>query len=193
MQNDVTLIDFLAERHSTPVAQIREPGPSEDELQSILRFATRVPDHGKLAPWRLVVYRGKVRKTLGEAFLALSQKKSPNMSEMERQAELDRFTRAPLVVGVISTASPHVKIPEWEQVLSAGALCFNLLLAANAHGFVANWRTEWICYDEEALALLGVKPGEKVAGFIHIGSSDFAVPARPRPDLAEIVTYAGEV
>ncbi|MGK6316789.1 nitroreductase family protein [Neorhizobium sp. DT-125] len=192
MQNDVKLTDFLRDRHSTPVAQIKEPGPSQEELEAILTFATRVPDHGKLAPWRLVVYRGAVRKRLGEQFLALALKKTPDMTAAAREAELTRFSRAPLVVAVVSTAAPHVKIPEWEQVLSAGALCFNMLMAANAHGYVANWRTEWVAYDDEALALLGIKPGEKVAGFIHIGSSDFPTPDRPRPALSEIVTYAGE-
>ncbi|WP_117191112.1 nitroreductase family protein [Rhizobium terrae] len=192
MQNDVKLIDFLRDRHSTPVAQIREPGPSQEELDAILTFATRIPDHGKLAPWRLVVYRGDVRAKLGEQFLALALKNMPDMADAAREAERTRFTRAPLVVAVVSTAAPHPKIPEWEQVLSAGAICFNMLLAASAHGFVANWRTEWIAYDEAALQVLGIKPGEKVAGFIHIGSSDFPTPDRPRPDLAQIVTYADE-
>lgn len=192
MQNDVKLIDFLRDRHSTPVAQIKEPAPSQEELEAILTFATRIPDHGKLAPWRVIVYRGDVRKTLGEQFLALSLKKAPDMADTAKEAELTRFTRAPLVVAVVSTAAPHPKIPEWEQVLSAGAVCFNMLMAANAHGYVANWRTEWVAYDEEALALLGIRQGEKVAGFIHIGSSDFPTPDRPRPELAQIVTYAGE-
>ncbi|TCV61294.1 nitroreductase [Neorhizobium sp. R1-B] len=192
MQNDIKLIDFLRDRHSTPVAQIREPGPSQEELEAILTFATRVPDHGKLAPWRLVVYRGDIRRKLGKAFLALALKTTPDMAAAAKEAELARFTRAPLVVGVVSTAAAHVKIPEWEQQLSAGALCLNMLIAANAHGYVANWRTEWIAYDEEALALLGIKPGEKVAGFIHIGSSDFQTPDRPRPELSQVVTYAGE-
>lgn len=192
MQNDVKLIDFLRDRHSTPVAQMKEPGPSQGELDAILSFATRVPDHGKIAPWRLTVYRGDVRKELGEKFLAIVSKKTPDMTDMAKEAELVRFTRAPLVVGVISTAAPHAKIPEWEQVLSAGAVCLNMVMAASAHGFVANWRTEWVAYDDEALALLGVKDGEKVAGFIHIGSSDFPTPDRPRPELSQIVTYVGE-
>ncbi|MFB9950797.1 nitroreductase [Rhizobium puerariae] len=192
MQNEIKLVDFLRDRHSTPVAQIKEPGPSQEELQSILAFATRVPDHGKLAPWRLIVYRGDIRRKLGERFLALSLEKTPDLTDAAKDAELTRFTRAPLVVAIVSTAAPHVKIPEWEQVLSAGAVCFNMLLAANAHGYVANWRTEWVAYDGEALQLLGVKPDEKVAGFVHIGSSDFPTPDRPRPELAQIVTYAGE-
>lgn len=192
MQNDIKLVDYLRERHSTPVAQIGDPGPDEGELEAILTFASRVPDHGKLAPWRFIVYRGDVRRGLGEAFLQIMEKTSGEMTDAAREAELTRFLRAPVVIGVVSTAAPHVKIPEWEQVLSAGAVCLNLLMAANAHGYVANWRTEWISYDKDALAALGVKPEEKIAGFIHIGSSDFPVPDRPRPELSQIVTFAGE-
>lgn len=191
MQTDNTLVDYLRNRHSTPVAQIGEPGPSNSELESILAFASRVPDHGKLAPWRFIVYRGDERARLGEVFLSLQQQ-AGELEEAARDAERNRFLRAPVVVGVVSTAAPHAKIPEWEQVLSAGAVCLNMLMAANAHGYVANWRTEWIAYDDLALAALGVKQGERVAGFIHIGSSDFPVPDRPRPDLDSIVTYAGE-
>lgn len=191
MQTDIKLVDYLRNRHSTPVAQIGEPGPSTSELESILAFASRVPDHGKLAPWRFIVYCGDERARLGEVFLSLQQQ-SGELEEAARDAERNRFLRAPVVVGVVSTAAPHAKIPEWEQVLSAGAVCLNMLMAANAHGYVANWRTEWIAYDDLALAALGVKQGERVAGFIHIGSSDFPVPDRPRPDLDSIVTYAGE-
>jgi nitroreductase len=190
MQNDVKLTDYLRDRHSTPVAQITEPGPSQEELESILTTASRVPDHGKLAPWRFIVYRGEARGKLGETFLEIALQDNPELAEAAQAAERSRFTRAPLVIGVISTAAPHVKIPEWEQVLSAGAICLNVLMAANAQGYVANWRTEWIAYDARALAGLGVRPEEKVAGFIHIGSSDFPTPDRPRPQLADIVTYA---
>lgn len=190
MNNDVKLIDYLRERHSTPVAQIKGPGPEEAELEEILTSAVRVPDHGKIAPWRLVVYRGEVCKSLGETFLALALTQNPDMTDAARQAELARFTRAPVVVGVISTAAPHAKIPEWEQVLSSGAVCLNMLMACDARGYVANWRTEWIAYDAKAQEALGIRQGEKVAGFIHIGSSDFPTPDRPRPQLSDILTYA---
>lgn len=190
MTNDVKLIDYLRERHSTPVAQIKGPAPDDAELDDILTSAVRVPDHGKIAPWRLVVYRGDVCASLGETFLEIASAQNGEMTDAAKEAERVRFTRAPLVVGVISTAAPHVKIPEWEQVLSAGAVCLNMLMACEARGYVANWRTEWIAYDEKALKALGVRDGEKVAGFIHIGSSDFQVPDRPRPQLADIVTHA---
>lgn len=192
MHNDIKLIDYLKQRHSTPVAQFKEPGPSQDEIEAILTISSRVPDHGKIAPWRFIVYRGDIRRTLGEQFLALSLENSPEMTETAKEAERGRFLRAPLVIAVVSTAGPHAKVPEWEQVLSAGAVCLNMLMAAEAHGYVANWRTEWISYDERAFPALGLKPGEKVAGFVHIGSSDFPTPDRPRPELSDIVTYAGE-
>jgi nitroreductase len=190
MNKDVKLIDYLRERHSTPVAQIKGPGPEEAELEEILTSAVRVPDHGKIAPWRLVVYRGDVCKSLGEKFLELALEQNSDMTDAAKEAELARFTRAPIVIGVISTAAPHAKIPEWEQVLSSGAVCLNMLMACEARGYVANWRTEWVAYDARALAALGVKEGEKVAGFIHIGSSDFPTPDRPRPQLSDILTYA---
>jgi len=106
--------------------------------------------------------------------------------------EETRLSRAPVVVAVVSTAAPHFKIPEWEQVMSAGAVCLNLLMAANALGYASNWLTEWYAFDERAYPLLGVKPGEKIAGFIHIGTAMVPPTERPRPELAEIVTWVGE-
>lgn len=191
MKSDVKLIDYLAVRRSIPAFQMSEPGPGRSEIEEALRLATRVPDHGKLAPWRFIVYRGDERARLGEELLKLALEAKPDLSEEMINVERNRFTRAPVVVAVISTAAPHVKIPEWEQQLSAGAVCLNLILAANALGYVANWLTEWFAYDQRAWPLLGVREGEKVAGFIHIGSSDFPPVERPRPDLAEIVCWTG--
>ena len=191
MKSDVKLIDYLAVRRSIPAFQMSEPGPGRSEIEEALRLATRVPDHCKLAPWRFIVYRGDERARLGEELLKLALEAKPDLSEEMINVERNRFTRAPVVVGVISTAAPHVKIPEWEQQLSAGAVCLNLILAANALGYVANWLTEWFAYDQRAWPLLGVRAGEKVAGFIHIGSSDFPPVERPRPDLAEIVSWTG--
>lgn len=191
MKNDIKLIDYLAVRRSVPAFQMCEPGPSTAEIEQILTLAVRVPDHGKIAPWRFVVYRGAERARIGEALLAMALEKNPELSEEMISVERARFTRAPVVIGVISTAGPHVKIPEWEQLMSAGAVCLNLLMAANAHGYVSNWLTEWFSYDEKAHPLLGIRPGEKVAGFIHIGSTTFPVTERPRPALSDIVTWVG--
>ncbi len=191
MKNDIKLIDYLAVRRSVPAFQMCEPGPSTSELEQILTLAVRVPDHGKIAPWRFVVYRDAERARIGEALLAMALEKNPALSEEMIAVERARFTRAPVVIGVISTAGPHVKIPEWEQLMSAGAVCLNLLMAANAHGYVSNWLTEWFAYDEKAHPLLGIRPGEKVAGFIHIGSTTFPVTERPRPALSDVVTWVG--
>ena len=192
MKTEIKLIDYLSTRRSIPAFQMGEPGPSKDEVEEMLKLASRVPDHGKLAPWRFVVYRGEERARIGEALLALALEKNPQLSEEMIAVDRARFTRAPVVIAVISTAAPHAKIPEWEQLMSAGAICLNLLMAANAHGFVSNWLTEWFAYDERAYPLLGVKPGEKVAGFIHVGSTTFPVTERPRPALSDVVSWVGD-
>ncbi|PDT18060.1 nitroreductase [Rhizobium sp. J15] len=191
MKSDIKLIDYLAVRRSIPAFQMCEPGPEKAEIEEILRLASRVPDHGKIAPWRFIVFRGEQRAELGEELLKLALETKPDLSEEMIQVERTRFTRAPVVVAVVSKAGPHIKIPEWEQLMSAGALCLNVILAANANGYVANWLTEWFAYDERAYPLLGVEPGEKVAGFIHIGSTTFPAIERPRPELADTVTWVG--
>ena len=192
MTKNSALHDFLAVRRSIPAFQMREPGPAKDEIEEILRLASRVPDHGKIAPWRFIVYRGAERARIGEALLALRVSFEPGLSPEIIEVERTRFTRAPVVIAVISKAGPHAKVPEWEQVMSAGALCLNTLMAANALGYVSNWLTEWFAFDERAYPLLGIQPGEKVAGFIHIGSSDFPAVERPRPALSETVTWVGD-
>ncbi len=191
MKNNVELAEYLKVRRSVPAFQMAEPGPSRAEIESILTLAVRVPDHGKIAPWRFIVYRGGERATIGEELLRLALEKNPDLGDEMIAVERARFTRAPLVIAVVSTAAPHFKIPEWEQLMSAGALCLNLLMAANAHGFVSNWLTEWFAYDARAHPLLGIRAGEKVAGFIHIGSTTFPVTERPRPALDEVVTWVG--
>lgn len=189
IQNFPALADYLAVRRSVPAFQMCEPGPDRGQIESILTLAVRVPDHGKIAPWRFVVYAGEARARLSRRLLELALERNPDLSAEMIEVERTRLTRAPVVIGVISTAAPHAKIPEWEQVLSAGAVCLNLVMAANAHGYVANWLTEWFAYDERAHPDLGVRLGEKVAGFIHIGSTTFPVTERPRPALADVVTF----
>lgn len=191
MYEQIKLLDYLATRRSVPAFQMCEPGPSRGELEDILKLAVRVPDHGKLAPWRFIVYRGDKRAEIGEALLAMALQKRPDLSDEMVAVERSRFTRAPVVIAVVSTAGPHVKVPEWEQVMSAGAVCLNLLMAANAHGYVANWLTEWFAFDEDAFPLLGIQAGERVAGFIHIGSTTFPITERPRPALDDVVSWVG--
>ena len=193
MKSDIKLLDYLQVRRSTPAIQLAEPGPEKAEIEDILRLAVRVPDHGKLAPWRFIVYRGEERTRLGEVALKLALEKNPELGAEQQQVELSRFTRAPVVIAVVSTAAPHFKIPEWEQVMSAGAVCLNLIMSANAHGYAANWLSEWMTFDETIWPELGIKSGEKVAGFIHIGSTTFPPVERPRPELTDVVSWVGDV
>jgi nitroreductase len=189
MPRNEKLIEYLKTRRSMPAFQMKEPGPSKEEIQEILTLATRVPDHGKLAPWRFIVMTGDARRRITGELAAIAKADKPDLSPEMVQVEEARFLRAPVVIAVVSRAGPHVKIPEWEQIMSAGAVCLNMVMAANALGYVSNWLTEWMAFDERAHRILGVEPSEKVAGFIHIGSTDFPVVERPRPDLADIVTW----
>jgi nitroreductase len=191
MKANTPLLDYLSTRRSMPAFQMCEPGPSHEQIEAMLTLASRVPDHGKLAPWRFIVYRGDERERLSLELSKIARADRPDLSEEMIKVEQTRFTRAPVVIAVVSKAAPHAKIPEWEQVMSAGAVCLNLLMAANAHGFFSNWLTEWMAFDARAHAILGIEPAEKVAGFIHIGSSDFPVTERPRPALGDIVTWVG--
>jgi nitroreductase len=148
-----------------------------------------VPDHGKLAPWRFIVFEGESQLTAGAAIAAAFLVKYPDAKPDQIEFEHRRLTRAPLVIAVVSRAAPHVKIPEWEQVLSAGAAAMSLLIAAHALGFAATWITEWYAYDRGVLDALGLKPHEKIAGFVHVGRPAHAPEDRPRPALADIVTH----
>ena len=189
MLRNESLIEYLKTRRSMPAFQMKEPGPTTAEIEEILTLATRVPDHGKLAPWRFIVISGDQRQRISLALSKIARAERPDLSEEMVKVEETRFTRAPVVIAVVSTAAPHVKIPEWEQLMSAGAVCLNMVISANALGYVSNWLTEWMAYSERAYEIIGVKPGEKIAGFVHIGSTDFPVVERPRPELSQIVTW----
>jgi len=181
-------ISLLKRRRSVPPPMMTGPGPTADELTTILTVASRVPDHGKLAPWRFVVFDGRARERAGRLALDIRLEDKPDLDEAARAEERLRFARAPLVVAVVSRAAPHPKIPEWEQVLSAGAVCMNMIVAARALGFSATWLTGWMAYDVRFRAALGLADHERIAGFIHIGKATAAVEDRPRPTLAEIMT-----
>src|SRR5580698_2649693 len=180
-------IDILKRRRSVPPPLMTGPAPSADELATILTVASRVPDHGKLAPWRFLVFEGRARERASRIALEIRVADKPDLDEAMRAEEQRRFARAPLVVAVVSRAAPHVKIPEWEQVLSAGAVCMNLVVAANALGFATAWITEWYAYNRDVLAGLGLAAHEKIAGFVHIGRSAGPREDRQRPALDEIV------
>jgi len=188
MPANPALRDYLLTRRSVGQAFLTEPGPEGDELRTLLTIGTRVPDHGKLAPWRLVLFRGEARAAAGEALAELVKSRRPDIDAASLEVERRQFLPAPLVVGVISTAKPHVKIPEFEQLLSAGNVAFNLVHGAYALGYAATWTTRWFAFDSEAAAILGAGEGERFVGFIHIGTPTSVIEDRPRPDLTEIVT-----
>lgn len=185
---DAATLDLLRRRRSVPPMLLSDPGPSADELDGWLTIAARVPDHGKLAPWRFLVIEGEARERVGALIEATFSADFPEADEKRRAQERQRLSHAPLVVAVVSRAGPHAKIPEWEQVLSAGAVCMNLVVAANAAGYASAWLTEWFAYDRRVLDALGLDPAERIAGFIHIGRPREVPSDRPRPDLDQIVT-----
>ena len=182
-------IALLSRRRSLAPANLTGPGPDPSELETLLRIASRVPDHGKLAPWRFIVFAGAGRDRAGRLALEIKLEDNPELDAASREAELTRFSRAPLVVGVVSRAAPHAKIPEWEQVLSAGAACMALVVAANALGYASTWLSEWCAYDARFRAAIGLAEHERIAGFVHIGRPRQGPEERPRPALADIVSY----
>ncbi len=181
-------LTLLKTRRSIPAVNIVEPGPSGAEIEEMLTIAARVPDHGKLVPFRFVLFEGEARAAAGAATAALLAERRPDADPKLIAAEANRFTRSPLVVAVVSRAVPHVKIPEWEQLLAGAASAMNLMIAANAMGYATQWLTEWVAYDADARALLGLSPDERLIGLIHVGTPDIPPFERPRPDLADIVT-----
>jgi nitroreductase len=181
-------LDFLNSRRSSRPLDLAEPGPNEAQLTQILTIAARVPDHGKLVPWRFVVLTGEGRKRMAETLAAKLRAAAPAVAEDQIEKERSRFASSPVIVAVVSRAGPHPKIPEWGQVLSAGAACMNLLHAANALGFGAAWLTGPFAEHRGALEALGLKPHEKLAGFVHIGTPLQKQDERDRPVLADIVT-----
>jgi nitroreductase len=179
---DKALLDMLALRRSIKVAHLADPGPDEATLTAILQIGARVPDHGKLGPWRFITLIGDARGAYGALVAKALAKRVPNLEGERLALEAGRFARTPVVIAVVSTAGPHAKIPEWEQVLSVGAVCHNIMLAARGFGFGAVWLSEWVAYDRDALALLGMSTDEKLAGFIYIGTTTEPPVERPRPD-----------
>ncbi|MBU1335692.1 MAG: nitroreductase [Alphaproteobacteria bacterium] len=183
------LRDYLLTRRSVGMAFLKEPGPNAEELEQILTIGTRVPDHGKITPWRLVVIAGDARAQAGEKLAEIFAHNNPGMDEASIEIERQRFLPAPLTIGVISSPKAHPKVPEFEQLLSAGNVAFNLLHAAFALGFAASWITRWYTFDAEAASMLGAGEGERFVGFVHIGTPTAVIEDRPRPALADIVSH----
>jgi len=181
-------LDLLKTRRSIKPIELAGPGPSASEIDTLLTIASRVPDHGKLAPWRFIVFEGPAREAAGEIIADVFRVERPDATAEQVDFERKRLARAPLVIAVVCRAAPHVKIPEWEQQLSSGASAMNLVIAAHAMGYAASWITEWYAYDRRVLERLGLGPNERIVGFVHIGTMTKPPEDRDRPKLEAIVT-----
>ncbi|MCT7375709.1 nitroreductase family protein [Chelativorans salis] len=186
------VIDFMLARRSAPIHELAGPAPSDGEVEKMLKVATRVPDHGMLTPWRFILYRGEAREKVGQMLVNLAEAREGPLNEARRTQELTRFSRAPLVIGVISSPKESPKIPEWEMFLSGGMAAMNLIHAAGALGYHANMVTNWYSDVEEGRRILGLRPRERVVGFVHVGRHPGGTPDRPRPGIGGLVSdYAG--
>lgn len=157
----------------------------------MLTVATRVPDHGRATPWRFIVIGPDGGARLGELIAATYHSDHPDANAATLDTERSRLVRSPLVIAVIARTHAHPKAPEWEQILSTGAAAMNLVIAANAMGYSANWHTEWYAYDKRVTSELGLDDTERVAGFVHIGSAAEKPLDRPRPPLPDVVVRYG--
>ncbi len=182
---DPAVYDYLTRRRSAK--KLAAPGPDDGQVQMILQAAARVPDHGKLFPWYFLVFKGDARRGAGDILKRAWLAREPDASPAKLELEGERFLNAPVVIGVVSTIRES-KIPAWEQILSAGAACMTLCLAANALGFASNWLTGWYSYDEAVKKELGLGDHENIAGFIHLGTAAEQPEERERADLSSFVT-----
>lgn len=180
-------IDLLLSRRSVLANLMAGPGPNDEDLRLILEAGVRVPDHGRLTPWRFILIRGAARRTLGETIGEAFRRDNPEAEEPRVELERKRFERAPVVIAVISKVAKETKIPEWEQVLSAGAACQNLLVAALSLGYAAQWLTEWYAYEPLLCQALGLAAEDRVAGFLYIGNAE-APGERARPAFEDVVS-----
>jgi nitroreductase len=179
---------LLRQRHSVPSRQLGEPAPDEATLHALLETAVRVPDHGKLVPFRLILLRGDAKLQFGERVAAMNVQRNPDLPESNQEKDRLRYTFAPLVVAVVARIDAASKTPTIEQNISAACVAYNLLLGSHALGFGANWLTGWAAYDREVGELLGLAANEHVTGFVHIGTPQIEVPDRDRPALTELLS-----
>lgn len=189
LNDQSSVLTFLKTRKSASAKAMAGPGPDVAQLRDILSIAVRVPDHGKLNPWRFVVFESEARAGVGALFAKRFAELHPDYPAENIAFQKGLFARAPVVVAVVSTAAEHAKIPVWEQLMSSAAVCFNLVVAAQAHGFDAQWQSDWVAYDEGAKAAMGISPQEKVSGLIYIGTSTVPLEDRPRPDASALTTH----
>ncbi|QIG78369.1 nitroreductase family protein [Stakelama tenebrarum] len=174
-----TPLSLLRTRRSGKPRDLVAPGPDEQQLREMAALATRSPDHGKLAPWRFVIVPGDMRAALAEALVAAQRADNSDCTERHDEAAREFATQAPALVVVLSSPTPDHKIPVWEQELSTGAACMNLLHAAHAMGFAGGWLTGWAAYSDRVRDLFGQAP-ERIAGFVFIGTPARDLQERPR-------------
>jgi len=184
-------LDLLQSRRSGSAKRMTGPGPSREQIETLVACASRVPDHGKLTPWRFVIFEGDARAAFGELLVRALKSTEPDAGDERIAQERGRLLRAPVVIAVISRVREAIPIPEWEQILSAGAACQTLCIAAHAMGFVANWITEWYAYHPAVREGLSMKSGERVAGYVYLGHPAEPLADRPRPAFETIATYYG--
>lgn len=183
-----TALSLLQQRHSVPSRQLGEPAPDEATLQALLEAAIRVPDHGKLVPFRLIRLQGEAKLRFGEQLAAIAIRNHPDMSDAKLEKDRLRYTFAPLVMVVVACLHADSKVPEIEQKLCAGNVAYNILLGAYALGYGGQWLTGWAAYDREVAAMLGLTEHEHVIGFVHLGTPQIEVPDRDRPALADLLS-----
>jgi nitroreductase len=181
-------LDVLNARRSVPSRQLGEPGPDPVTLRHLIEAALRVPDHGKLEPFRIRILQGDAKQAFGRELARMAVEANPDLSEAKREKEQRRYEHAPLVLVVSARIDGDSKVPELEQNLTAGCVAYNLLLGAQALGFGAQWLTGWAAYDRDVAKLLGMKKHEHVIGFIHIGTPSMDAPERDRPSYDDIVS-----
>ena len=184
--------NMLALRRSAGSKMLTAPGPDPEALRELLSVAARVPDHRKLEPWRFIVFQGKARQEFAKHVETIFRKNNPGASQKDIALEAARPMRAPVFVAVISSPNTRHKTPVWEQELSTGAVCYNLLLAANASGWAGVWLTEWLAFDGDIAKTLGLTADERVAGFIYLGTAKAKSPERPRPNIDAKITHYGD-
>lgn len=181
-------LELLKTRSSPRVQDLGLPAPSEAQLAEMLEIAARVPDHGTMVPWRFVILPRETRAAFVEKLTENFKRGNPNATQPEIDKQKLRFGDSPLIVTVVSRTAANPKVPEIEQLLSAGAACMNLLHAANAMGFGANWLTGWAAFDPSSKELFGLKDNEQIVGFIHVGTPKGPKGNRARPELHTIVS-----
>ncbi len=184
--NDTTSpLSLLRTRRSGKPRDLGAPGPSPEQIDAMIAIAARTPDHGKLFPWRFVVVPDEARAALGDKLAAILRSEKQDCTERDEEAAIQFATQAPALVVVLSAPVVPHKIPVWEQELSAGAACMNLLHAAHAMGFAGGWLTGWAAYSDAVRDLFGGE-GQKIAGFVFLGTPERPLEERPRPELSEI-------